>query len=126
MFGQRRIFFEGGVNIRKPRPVQRIPPQIAVGARGGKYEGVRIEILLRASQNDISFESRINGWANRISGISVVRWVESELRREWEAALHTDDAAHGPARNEILGSVTHLREVRFATSEGEFIRSIDD
>ena len=57
MFGQRRILLQRSIEVGEPRPVQRIPLQIAVRPRRGEYEGVRIEILLRSPQDDVAFES---------------------------------------------------------------------
>src|ERR1019366_9123810 len=88
-------------------------------------EGIRIEPLVRALQQDGPRKGRIQGRPVGISGIPISGAVRADLRREWEAAQQRSDSIELPAADQLVSEAPGVTEPVLALAERQLIKGRD-
>jgi hypothetical protein len=86
-FRNGRVFQQGRVQFRESGSDQNVPAGISIRAVRRNEKGIRIVVLIRAAEHQLSLESRIPRGPNRVAAIAIVRRIKSQLRGEWEPRL---------------------------------------
>src|SRR6185312_10740804 len=80
----------------EPRPFQYVASGVSVGTGKRNDERRRIVVLARISGDHVPGECGIPRRPNRIAGVAIVARVETELRRERQSGLRSDNRARLP------------------------------
>ena len=114
-------FFQREIKVGESGAGERVAAGVAVGTRRRDEISRGIEVLGRAAFDDVSMEVGIERWPDRIAAVSVVGWVESLLRGEWEPGLKRGDFAETPAVDEIAAELAGV-----VLADGKVPCSADD